>query len=328
MAPARPVSVRRRRPALPGFFGRILCGWGSASPTCGTCERTSPARCHGEESVFPIGKQNLKKHGEHPPPPRRQPLPGRRAPGSRWRGRPGTHQLGVERRGEAVDSARVPDHPVEEIGHGQEVAAGVPRGADQQPQQRQRRGGTCGEPGGVGGREVSGGPPARPGPLRPAPFRAARRSHLPAPPPGPGPSRRRARCPLRSSAADIADVAPASPLYTGRGCARQGGDLPVMTGPSLTCAHHGHREQAARSGAPGSAGGSALRTGGAGLCPPPPWPTGPTRNRCPGLCDLPGSVVGLLPTRAAPARPSPWAERAASASAQKWRGHVCSRRME
>lgn len=75
MPPARPVSVRHRRPALPGFFGRILCGWGSASPTCGTCERTSPARCHGEESVFPIGKENLKKHGEHPPPPRRQPLP-------------------------------------------------------------------------------------------------------------------------------------------------------------------------------------------------------------------------------------------------------------
>lgn len=54
---------------LPGFFGRILCRLGSASPTCGISERAFPARCHGEGSVFPTGEEHLNVHREAPPPP-------------------------------------------------------------------------------------------------------------------------------------------------------------------------------------------------------------------------------------------------------------------
>lgn len=68
-------------PALPGFFGRILCRWGSASPTCGTSERASPARCHGEESVFPTREENLRRQPRATPVPVPRPAPGGRSPG-------------------------------------------------------------------------------------------------------------------------------------------------------------------------------------------------------------------------------------------------------
>lgn len=200
---------------LPGFFGRILCRWGSASPTCGTFERAFPARCHREESVFPTGEEHLNVHQEHhrrptsphlfPSPARRQPLPRRRSPAPRRRGRAATHQLGVERCGEAVDPARVPDHTVEEIGHGQGVTAGVPRSADQQPQQRQRRKRTCGE-GGASRRGMPGGAPARP--RRPPLTCSPRR-------PGEGHGHGAAEPVLTAERLRSAGDAPASPIYAG-----------------------------------------------------------------------------------------------------------------
>lgn len=222
----RPVSSRRRSSALPGFFGRILCRWGSASPTCGTSEPASPARCHGEESFFPMGEENLKKHGEHPTPHPPRPTDSRsRRGGSPLRGGgagPGTHQLIVERRGEAVDPSRVPDHPVEEIGHAEEAAAGLPGAAHQHPQQRQRRGGTCGEPGGVGGRGASGGmAPGRPRtpPLRSPPPRSA----LTCSPRRPGQGHVAAEPAARRGAAGIGRrrSCPRSPLYMAGGDVRR-----------------------------------------------------------------------------------------------------------
>lgn len=124
-----------------------------------------------------------------------------------------------------MDPARVPDHPVEEIGHAQEAATGVSRGADQQPQQRQPRGGTCGELG--VGRGRGGGVVARPGPARPA-----------RPPPSPARPAARARTMTPRSPLPGWDgpALPRRPLYI----YMPGGDgewretFPVMTGPSLT----------------------------------------------------------------------------------------------
>lgn len=141
-----------------------------------------------------------------PPPvpvPVPRPAPGGRSPGGGNpvpRGRPGPHQLGVERCGEAVDPARVPDHPVEEIGHAQEAATGVSRGADQQPQQRQPRGGTCGELG------VGGGGGWSPGPARSARSPSA----LTCSPRRPGEGHDSAEPAARLG---WAGVAPASPIY-------------------------------------------------------------------------------------------------------------------
>lgn len=285
-------------PALPGFFGRILCRWGSASPTCGTSERASPARCHGEESVFPTREENLRRDTESDPRPRPRPRPaaGGRSPGggprsAGRRGRPGPHQLGVERRGEAVDPARVPDHPVEEIGHAQEAATGVSRGADQQPQQRQPRGGTCGELG------VGGGVVARPGPARSARSPSA----LTCSPRRPGEGHDAAEPAARLA---WAGVAPASPIYICRVGMVSGGKPflswrvpPWQDGSLPDVRSRGQREQ----GCPRR----GCRLGGRERSPHRREQQHPPRSRPgnpPGPAEpgVPGPVVGLRHPRLRP----------------------------
>lgn len=224
---------------LPGFFGRILCHWGSASPTCGTSERAFPARCHGEESVFPTGEEHLNVHREHhhaptsphlfPYPARRQPLPGRGKPSSAAAG-PARHSP-ARRRAPWRGCGSCPSA-------GSPGPGDRPRSGGDSRRRPARRAAATAAPGPylrrgrcVGARNAGVCPRLAP--------------HLLAPPPGRGP--RPWRCGARHGAAAI-----------GRRCPRISyicRDLTVMTGVSLTCAARGHREPARPERGHGSAGG-------------------------------------------------------------------------
>lgn len=172
-------------PALPGFFGRILCRWGSASPTCGTSERASPARCHGEESVFPTREENLRRQPRATPVPVPRPAPGGRSPGGEnpFRGAAGPSRPSPARRRAlwrgcgSCPSAGSPgrrDRP--RSGGGNRRLPGRRPATTATPAPRRHLWRARRRPGAGGG----GGRPARPGPL-------ALRPHLLAPPPGRGP---------------------------------------------------------------------------------------------------------------------------------------------
>lgn len=297
-----PVSVRRRRRSLTGIFWAYSLPFGVSIPDVWHFRAGLPSSLSRGGKCFSYGGRSPKRapRGTATPlhPPAFSPVcpQGSASPAPRRRGRPGTHQLGVERRGEAVDPARVPDHPVEEIGHGQGVTADVPRSADQQPQQPQHRNRTCGEGGGVGARNVGVRNVAVcPRPARPSvrPLTCRGQSHGAAEP-VPGTER------LRS-----AGEAPASPIYAG--IARRWRVSP------LTCAARGHREPA-RPERRSRLGG---RTG-ASLAPAGPTALATHRGR-PKRDWLLGSVLGLYrPPQ--PVTALSWAER--GGPAQKWRGQV------